>query len=136
MVEEQYVDEAADALVQKHLVLAYQNSRIEDQAEKPVRDLKDLEAEIIQQRQYVRELDEDLVRLEAEKESGLKWTDAGGVRDSFLNGVVLSEAKEEVVLTFQSLTSAQERKAFFNGVVKWDEQTLWNHLHARITREG
>jgi hypothetical protein len=134
VIEEQFVDAAANALVQIALVLGFENARIEDQAEKPARALKELEAEINRQRQYVLELDEELTRLEAEKITGLQWADAGGVRDSFLDGVVLSQAREDVVLTFQSLSAAQERKAFFSGVVQWDEATLWNHLQVTMKR--
>jgi hypothetical protein len=128
VIEEQWVDIAADALVRKALVLRWEGAVIVHEIDKVLRAVKELETELARQRKSVLDLEADLARLEEEKETGLRWTEPGGVRDSFLVGVVHAQAGEDVAETFLNLSFPEERKNFFYEVVKWDEATLWNHL--------
>jgi len=133
-IEEQFIDTATEALVEKAFVRRFQETSIEHEIDKVLRAADEAEEELAGQRQSAQDLEVDLTKLEEEKETGLRWENTGGVRDSFLAGVVLSQSDEEVAETFLHLSSSDERKRFFYEVVKWDEATLWNHLVGVIRR--
>ena len=127
-IEDRYVDSATDALVDKDLVRRYQSMAIEHAMQKLIRAAEETEAEQTRLQGRARSLEADLVRLEEEKATGLRWGEPGGARDSFLYGVVNGHAGTEDAEAFRNLPSADERKRFFYEVVKWDEATLWNYL--------
>jgi hypothetical protein len=127
-IEDRYVDSATDALVDKDLVRRFQSMSIEHAMEKLIRAAEETAAEQSRLQRRARDLESDLIRLQEEKSTGLRWGDPRSVRDSFLFGVVRSRAGEEAAVTFHSMSSPDERKRFFYEVAKWDEATLWSYL--------
>ncbi|MDP2883989.1 MAG: hypothetical protein Q8P51_03080 [Ignavibacteria bacterium] len=134
VIEEQWIDAAADALVRKATVLRYEEACIEKALEKPLRVLRDLEDEIAHQNQCADDLRSELARLEEEKQTGLRWEEPGRIRIVFLAGVVREKAGVEFAETFLRMSLPEERKACFNKVVQYDQTILLNHLIGMMTR--
>ena len=134
VIGEQWIDAAADALVRKANVLRYEEASIEKALEKPLRETRELEAEIAHQNQCADDLRGELARLDEEKQTGLRWDQPGRIRIVFLAGVVREKAGPGFAETFLGMSLPEEREAFFHKVVQYDQTTLLCHLSGMMRR--
>jgi hypothetical protein len=102
--------------------------RIREEIDKAAAPYKNRERRLRDLRKYLKQAKDELARFESEKETGMIWDSGKTFRNDVFKIILKQRKSRYVALSFQNLTTAEERKKYFLEMTAYSEQTLRDTL--------